>query len=212
MKFSQTHIVIGIGVLCLTLCLYTYTAYRFNTALSAYVVAANGQDTAAYIPGAPDNATRRILNRLLAEILTQKLSNEERMLRAQEGLDALELSEQEIDAIGFMGENVTVAMDTLSGGYTLFHRGETQELLRLAQERFDIASDIRGLSYLANHHISEIFNRVMRDGGEMTPEHTMELNRKIPEVEGDFDRRANLYRELASLSFRINQSAENMTW
>lgn len=212
MRISQTHIVLGIGIFCIALCVYSYTVYRFDTALDAYVVAANGQDTAAYIPGAPDNATRRILNRLLAEILTQKLSQEVRMLRAQEGLDALELSEQEIDAIGFMGENVSNTMSTLSGRFTVLHRGDTQEILRLAQERYDIAADIRGLSYLANHHIAEIFNRVIREGGVMSREHTMELNRKIPEVESDFDRRAQLYRELTSLSFRINQSAEDMSW
>ena len=191
---------------------YGYTVYQFDHAFNAYVAAANGQDTAALIPGAPDNATRLILNRLLSEILTQQLTNEERIRRANEGLDALEVSELEIDAIGFMGENVTNTMSVLASRFTLLHVGDTRDILTLAHERLEIAADIRGLSYLANHHIAAIFNRILSDGGVVTPEHTVELNRKIPEVEADFDRRAKLYRDLASLAFRINQEAASISW
>ncbi|MFZ2555674.1 MAG: hypothetical protein WAX57_02450, partial [Minisyncoccia bacterium] len=169
---SRTYFLLGIGALAILIGVFFYSDYRFTEALDSYTVAARGHDSAAYLPGSTTNATRRILNRLLREILTGKHSKDERLALAHEGLEALEVSEQEIDAIGTLAENVTDRIQSLESRITLIHSADKKELLELATKRFDTASDIRGLSYLANHHIGEIFNRIIKDGGELTAEHS----------------------------------------
>lgn len=213
-RFSKrTKIILALSAVLLALIAgHVYLTYRFYAALDAYTLAGSGHDTAAYIPGASDNTTRRVLNRILSEILMRKLENSERIALAEEGLAALEVSEQEIDAIGSLGENVTKSLTTLESRMILFHASEKSEILALAQRRFDIAADIRGLSYLANHHIAQIFTRIIADGGEVTSLHTADLNRQIPEVEADYDKRANLYQELDSLSAGINKITRDLRW
>ncbi len=196
MTLNRVHVSLSVGLVLVLLLSVLYVQYRFSESVEAYARAAQGHDTATYIPGAPDNATRRVLNRILSEMLTRKMTNEERLSLAREGLDALSVSEQEIDAIGVLGENVTGALAVLDAQLTFLHRTKKEELLTVAARRFEIAADIRGLSYLANHHIAAIFNRVIQDGGELTAEHSLDLNKKIPEVEADFDKRTDLYREL----------------
>ncbi len=204
----RTKIYFAIGITVVMLAAVFYIQSRFTATLHAYSLAAAGHDTAAYVPGAATNTTRRVLNRLLGEILIGTHTREERLALAAEGLEALQVSEQEIDAIGDLGENVTDAIQKLESKTTLMHRAEKAEFLTLAQKRFDIAADVRGLSYLANHHIAGILTRIIEDGGELTAAHSASLNDQIPEVEADYDRRAALYRELETTALAMRGLAD----
>ncbi len=162
---------------------------------------------AAYVPGVPENPVRERLNTILSSVLVRPLTPPERRALAEEGLKALKEVETQIDAIGEAGDRVQVAITYLEekgGGFTA--GDETKELIAAAEEEFAIIADIRGLSYRANFHTAEIFNRIILDGGELTSAYSADLNRELPLVEEQFNTRAGLYERLKSARERVDKA------
>jgi hypothetical protein len=189
------------------LCYRFYFSYQFTKAYDTYAALSTRHVTAAFLPATNDNAVRQELNRMLSDVLVADVSRHDRVARAERGLVLLNELEKQIDAIGDTGEAVSQAIaameDHASGD-------ERKEIVHLALERLRIIGDIRGLSYRANYHTAEIFNRIIADGGSLTKEHVADLNNQIPLVEEQFDRRAGLYSELESVNNSIDRAISNL--
>jgi hypothetical protein len=121
-------------------------------------------------------------------------------------LTLLVLAEGHIDAVGEVGEDVTkalLAMEEEASVASLTGFGVEKNIIDLAHRRLNIIADIRGLSYRANHDTKTIFDRVLADRGALTSAHSASLDRLLPEVEEQFNRRSNLYLELDDVGSRI---------
>lgn len=174
-------------------------------ALEAYRTRSFEHLQASYVPGVPGNPSRERLNTILSSVLVRPLTPGERQTLAEEGLKALKEVEAQIDAIGEAGERVQVAIayfEEKTGGFG--QSDEEKELIAAAKEEFVIIADIRGLSYRANFHTAEIFNRIILDGGELTSAYSADLNRELPLVEEQFNTRAALYERLKDARARVD--------
>ncbi|MFZ2886277.1 MAG: hypothetical protein WA021_00480 [Minisyncoccia bacterium] len=189
-----------------------YTSRSFVRAAENYATLADAHAEAAYVPGSIDNPLRRELNGVLSAVLVGNLSAEERLANAARGLALLKDAEAQIDAIGEAGDKVQFAMQYMeeTSTFTLFHRTAARDLLATAREEFDAIADIRALSYRANFHTMEILNRVILDQGEVTEAFAAELNRQLPQVEEQFNRRSNLYITLESITDRREAAEESL--
>jgi hypothetical protein len=186
---------------------HAYALWRFEQAYEDYARAASAHDEAAIIPMLPENPLRRDLNAALSDVLTGEIAPESRVARAREGLSLLVLSEGNIDAVGEVGKDVTEAILTMedrAGFALLVAQAPASRLIELAHRRASVVGDIRGLSYRANHHTKEIFDQLVADDGEMTAEHASQLEKLLPEVEEQFDRRSNLSIELQALAGQVS--------
>ena len=182
----------------------------FEDDYAAYTALAEEHTQAAYLPAANNNPLRQELNQTLGQVLAGEMSNSERLALAERGLELLDELEQQIDAIGERGIAVDEAITALEEDGGLLALGGTAELLTLARERSAIIADIRGLSYRANFHTAEIFNRVVDDGGALTAAHVGILNDQVPKVEEQFNKRSNLYDELQTTSQKIDTAFAKM--
>lgn len=207
--FAKKHlIIIGFCLLFTALFFLSYRFYfasQFTKSYNTYATLSDIHVNAAFLPATNENPLRQELNRMLADVLAAELPQKDRLERAERGLVLLNALERQIDAIGDSGEAVAKALGEMEERAS---GSERQEIVQLALERLRVIGDIRGLSYRASYHTAEIFNRVIQDGGTLTPEHVSELNNQIPVVEEQFDRRTTLYDELESIGGRITR-AEN---
>jgi len=180
-----------------------FSLSQFEKAYRAYEVQAARHDEAASIPMLPESPLRRDLNRALAGALASEASADERIKFAEEGLALLVLADGNIDAIGEVGEDAMAAiltMEARSSAFGALHAAPKENrIIEFAHRRHAIIADIRGLSYRANHHTREIFDRIIADNGILTQEHAAALDRLIPDVEEQFNRRSNLYGELENV-------------
>lgn len=204
--YTKTLIVIGI-VLAGAYGAHWFALRQFELAYRDYAIIAERHDEVAAIPALTENPLRRDLNRALAGALAEGASEEERNARAREGLALLVLAEGAIDAIGEVGEDAMSAILEMEARASLLGAlnatGEERRIIALAHRRYAIIADIRGLSYRSNHHTKEIFDRIIADGGALTAEHALALDRLIPDVEEQFNRRANLYTELKTVNAEL---------
>lgn len=166
---------------------------KFAEAQKDYILAANK-------PAAESNPVRREVYMLLAQVLQVDMSNDERAAMARQGIAHLDDMEGQIDAIKVEADTVLPmlsALDGASSGIGNLNGGSSmKDLVQIGRRQTDIISDIRGLSYRADYYTSEVFERIIDDGGAMTDEHKTYLNDLIPQLEEQFDKRSNLYREL----------------
>ena len=186
------------------------TRNAFDDAYLTYAELAQRGDTAAYVPGVQDNPIRQQLNSVLTEVLADTVSPTQRLGRAQEGLLLLAESEQQINSIGELSDQITVALARMDlaakNASDLTKKGTMRRIVSLAKDRLQIVQDIRGLSYRANFETEKIFTRIIEDGGSLTSSHITELNRQVPEVEAQFNRRSNLYRDLETVYRELSES------
>ncbi len=210
----RSHILLLVIVLALaSLALYFFLSTSKDSvrAIEAYRTQSAAHIQAAYVPGVPGNPARERLNTILSSVLVRPLTPGERTTLAEEGLRALKEVEVQIDAIGEAGERVQVAIAYLeekTGGFA--QSDEEKELIAAAEEEFSIIADIRGLSYRANFHTAEIFNRIILDGGELTSVYSADLNRELPLVEEQFNARASLYERLKNARTRVDAALVRM--
>jgi hypothetical protein len=193
---------------------FAYTLLSSNTfrgAFETYAPLAEAHVDAAYIPGVPDNPIRQRLNSILSQVLARPMTPKERIALAEEGLAVLKEGEKQIDAIGEAGERVQIAItymeDKKNSVGAVFSKSQANEIIALAKEEFGIVADIRGLSYRANFHTAEIFNRIILDKGELTAGYTQELNDQIPAVEEQFNKRTHLYDQLKAVAARLQKAS-----
>ncbi len=204
--FFRRHI--GIVIFCFVVFISlffsykSYFAWKFTKSYDTYATLSDIHVNAAFLPATNENPLRQELNRMLADVLAEQLPQSDRLERAERGLLLLNELEKQIDAIGDSGEAVSKALGEMEARAS---GSERREIVDLALERLRVIGDIRGLSYRASYHTAEIFNRVIADGGALTPEHVIELNNQIPLVEEQFDRRTGLYNELESIGGRITR-------
>jgi hypothetical protein len=208
--FSKHIGIIGLLILFVFLLfLYKfYFSWQFAQSYDTYATLSEAHVTAAFLPATNDNQLRQELNRMLADVLAVELPQKDRLERAERGLLLLNELEKQIDAIGDSGETVSKALSEMESRAS---GSERREIVDLALERVRVIGDIRGLSYRASYHTAEIFNRVIQDGGTLTPEHVTELNSQIPLVEEQFDRRTGLYDELESIGGEIEKVHDGLS-
>lgn len=205
---KRTHLIILIVLLVLCAAgfyLWHTSAEDTAQALESYRLRSFEHLQAAYVPGVPENQSRERLNTILASVLVRPLTPDERRSLAEEGLAALKEVETQIDAIGEAGDRVQIALAYLEEkGGGIMAGDETKELIAAAKDEFAIIADIRGLSYRANFHTAEIFNRILLDGGELTSAYSKSLNDELPLVEEQFNTRAALYERLKDARARVD--------
>ncbi len=191
-----------------------HSSNDFQKAYKTYNTLAKKHVEAAYIPGVPDNPVRQKLNGILSQVLARPMSPKERLSLAEQGLAALKEGEKQIDDIGTIGEKVQTAITYMEEKNNslgvLFSKSQGTRVITLAKEEFGIVADIRGLSYRANFHTAEIFNRIVLDKGELTKAYSSELNSQIPAVEEQFNKRSALYEQLKSVIGRMEKEVSTM--
>ncbi len=188
-----------------------YLFLRSNTELSNvyadYDRSGKTYSDAAFLVGSNSNPLRIELNQVLAEVLGKAMTPDERMEKVRRGRELLVESARQIDAIGDSGDvsssSIKLLDSTSRGLGNLYARPGAAKVVELSRTKSNMIADIRGLSYKTNYYISQIFDRIERDGGALTQDHIKELNARIPELEAEFDRRANLYTDLESINYKI---------
>lgn len=211
MTLKNKRLILILATACV--CVLAFVLYRaffswqFTKSYETYATLSAQHVTAAFLPATNDNQIRQELNRMLSDVLAVELPVQDRLERAQRGLLLLAELEKQIDAIGDKGEAVSHALGELESHASGADRAE---IVSLALERMRVIGDIRGLSYRANYHTAEIFNRVISDGGSLTDEHISELNAQVPLVEEQFDRRSGLYSELESINSQVARAYKDL--
>jgi hypothetical protein len=181
----------------------------FETSYEGYAALAATTDNSAFIPGAQDNPVRAQINELLTSVLSDKMSDADRALKSHEGLKLLDQSNVQIDNIGKDAEPTALALeklDLIANNASDFAQKDTmRSIVALAKQRASIIEDIRGLSYRANFETANIFNRIISEGGKLTDAHVTELNNEVPDVEGQFNKRHDLYDQLNATISQIQE-------
>lgn len=213
-KSRNTKILLVLLVGCAVVLAIRFWAKRdFSYAYQAYTESATRHVSAAFIPAIAENPLRKELNIALSDVLGTTMSPEERLSRAREGLGLLKDAEAQIDLIGDAGALTEERIAEMEASMNLLgqlHRSQLRDIIQLARARFEIIADIRGLSYRANHHTEEIFDRVIEDQGILSPTHVADLNRLIPSVEAQFDTRSNLYDDLERLGRQLKSKYDEV--
>ena len=214
-KKGYASLIFGVPMCVVLIALYVLnSSHNFRTAYETYAPLAKEHVDLAYIPGVPDNPVRQKLNGILSQVLARPMTPKTRLAFAKEGLDALKEGESQIDAIGDTGEKVQIAITYMeqksASPGVFFSKEKASHIIALAKEEFGIVADIRGLSYRANFHTAEIFNRIILDKGELTKAYTNELNSQIPAVEEQFNKRSSLYEQLKSVTGRLEKETASL--
>jgi len=173
---------------------------RFAQAYRTYQTAAAAHEQAAFLPGDTQNPVRGALNQALAQALAQNATAAERLSLAQKGLSLIEDLNKQVDAIGDTAAPADAGVEVMeqAGRAAAFVPGQALmlDIVRLAKDEASTTQEIRGLSYRADFETQQIFNRIIADRGALTQSYTLELNNDLPQVEGEFDQRTNLYNTL----------------
>ena len=210
-----------LGTLIVVSVIFGYVMYASNEFLHAYATYARlskANVEAAYMPGAEQNPIRQHLNTILSQVLARPMSAKERLSFAREGLAVLKEGETQIDTIGDSGDKVQLSITYMEAKSkapgALFLRSESDRILTLAKQELNINADIRGLSYRANFHTAEILNRIVLDQGELTAAYSEELDRQLPAVEEQFNKRTNLYKQLEAVNNLMQEESARLsnTW
>ena len=177
--------------------MYVWLGSRsFGESYRAYSEAQKAYITAANKPAAEANPVRKQVYQLLAEVLQLEMSNEARIEKAKQGIAHLNDLERQIDSIKDEADVVIPLLAQLEESSAGIVGSSKKELVQLGNRQVAIISDIRGLSYRADFYTSEVFERIIDEQGAMSDEHKTYLNEMIPQLEEQFDKRANLYAEL----------------
>lgn len=205
-----TRILAAVLFLLGVLWLYQYRCEAaFVRAYTAYASRAASHAEAAFLPGSVSNQLRSELNQTLADVLGRKMGAGERADLSQRGLQLLKEADAQVDAIGTGSNAVAAAIGDLERAAHLpgniAHRDERLQILTLAHSQESAIEDIRGLSYRSNFHAAEIFTRILTDRGELTRDYVLELNDQIPQLEAQFNKRANLYTDLEALRGKVTK-------
>lgn len=205
----------GIVAILLLAVLSGFALYRqiersaFVGAYRAYAQRADSMDNAAFVPAAANNPIRQQLNNTLVRVLSDDSSAAARLEEARSGLEYLKQATVQIDQIENLEPQIAAlaASASIVGDITTGYR--MSDIVGWAKQRAAIVSDIRALSYRANYETQTIFERIIEEGGTLTPEHIIELNNKIPAVEEQFNRRSNLYRDLETVAGKIHEADDD---
>lgn len=183
----------------------------FKSGYKSFIVAEEAYKDSAMRPAMPDNPLRREIGFLLAQSIQVDMAPGERIRIANRGIALLNELEAQIDDIKDKGDTVAPIVDSLDSHARAFGdivgRSEKMQIVALAKKNAEIISDIRGLSYRADYYTGEVFERVIDDQGLMTDEHKTYLNGLIPQLEEQFNKRQNLYSELATNMATIKELA-----
>lgn len=193
-----------LGLLGIAVCALTYMFWnesQFESKYRSFIEVEYQFETAAFKPGMESNPIRQQVSILLAQVIQGEMSAGERLDKSRQGIAHLNDIEAQIDGIKAVGDTVAPLRSDLQerarSVTSVRNRAKTLELVSLAARQAEIISDIRGLSYRTDYYTNEVFERVIDDQGVMTDAHKQYLNDLIPQLEEQFDRRTNLYTELA---------------
>jgi hypothetical protein len=202
-------IVVAIGVL-----MVVRAGSRFADTYSVYSAATDRYITAAFKPAVESNPIRAEVNTLLARVLQERLTPVERFDLANRGIAHLNDIEGQIDDIKDEGDLVAPLIDELERSAkhpgNIRYRSDMLAIVQLGRDRAKLIADVRGLSYRANFYAGEVFERIIDDQGNLTPEHVRHLNDLIPQLEEQFDARAALYDELERNAKKEAQIARSL--
>lgn len=179
----------------------------FSHAYLEYAALADDADTAAYLPTATNNPLRQELGVTLNAVLGNTISPLERVAKAQRGLELLESSRAQIDAmtakIDAVDEAIAAMEKSLQPGDAIFQRGDPPKIIKSAKERNVATKDIRALSYRADFETGKIFSHFIDSRGILNAEYIQELNNEIPVAEAQFNNRQNRYNDMQAALNRI---------
>lgn len=219
-KKNKYLYIVPIAILAIIFLLFSLDGKKSNTANSfadiynEYAELSMRHEAAAYDPGTDSNEVRQELDRMLAIALTGDITPSDRLELSKDAVKLIDQMEEQIDLIGDKGVLVEQAIKNLEESNLEIDndtlKGEAEKIIEMAQDRFDIISDIRGLSYSANSRTGEIFKRIIKDKGRLTDDHIIYLNQQIPKVEKQFDKRSNLYMELRNVGREIKEKWEDI--
>lgn len=200
---KTTSTIGGVVVVCVLVIIWiiSRSSYRqFVADYNAYQWVDQELVIDAFEPGAPNNEARNELNRLLAAVLTGTIKPAPRAQLALHGKEILIGLQAEIDKIGLDKDKVDPTISALDADAhavgNIASRARMQEIVDLAKKQSAAIGDIRGLSYRANYQITAIFDRIIADQGALSPAFVTQLNSDIPDMEAQFNRRTNLYKDL----------------
>jgi hypothetical protein len=208
----QRWILSALVVLCLVTLYMVFarvSTQHFGAEYASYAVLAKAQEQAVYLPTAPNNPTRQQLNLALADALQKSVTPAKRLADAKRGIDLLKELDAQVDIVGSASDSANAMLAKLQVTYLAnpTTNDSARALITLAKQRTEIIEDIRGLSYRADFSTRKIFDRIIADKGALTAAHVIELNNELPEAETQFDRRADLYKKLGSVSALIDKTA-----
>ncbi len=187
---------------------------QFEKEYAVFMPAQQSFAVAAFKPGAEANPIRQQVDMLLAQVLQVDMSTSERLEKARQGIAHLNDIEAQIDEIKTQGDAVESHrnnLDKRAHSFGIFrHRSEMRELVSIAKKQAEVIADIRGLSYRADYYTNEVFERIIDDGGEVTDAHKQYLNDLIPQLEEQFNKRSNLYKELEKNTETMTLLAKDM--
>jgi hypothetical protein len=145
---------------------------------------------------------------VLTQVLALPMTPAERLKLSNDGLTLLSALSDQIKAIDKTKDaaDTEIAKMQLAALGGLGASDSTKQLLALTKKRSQIVSDIRAYSYRANFETGIIFNRIITDGGKLTPAHVTELNNEVPDLETQFNKRSNLYTELGTVTSSIEET------
>ncbi len=214
-KKRTTMIVSAVILLCVAGFAYiNFSASRFEKSFGAYDAAERAYEESAFKPGAEENPVRQQVNQLLAQVLQVEMSQGERIEMARQGIAHLDDIEDQIDDVKEKGDVVAPLLASVEKGArspgNAAKRSDLLEIVKLGKRQAEIIADIRGLSYRADYYTTEIFERVIDDQGLITDDHKTYLNGQIPQLEEQFNKRSNLYRELADNRSKLNELATKL--
>ncbi len=185
---------------------------RFVQAYNVYLQAAKEHEDAVRLLASSANDHLRKANLSLTTSLASGVDGATRERVSKEGLENLAEIEKQIDIVG---ERAVFADSAISDMKIIAENIEDDEMrdiafdiVFLAREKYENISDIRGLSYRANSETEDIFKRIIKDGGELTGEHSSVLNEMLPEIEKRYDEKMDFYNGLSELDRQIGEKYE----
>jgi hypothetical protein len=212
-KILANSLPIGVVVFFLCAAILGYHIHvsteRFDHAYRNYAVAAGAADAAAYLPAAGNNPVRQDLNNVLIQALgNSKLSDQERLEHARDGLELVGQLDKQVDAITHGLEAADIAAQEMNASSdilsNIFAKGLPQKIVGLAHRRHDAISDIRAYSYRADSQARQIFERIAQENGVLSQNYIRELNNLVPAQEEEFNQRTNRYSDLQAIGLEID--------
>jgi hypothetical protein len=208
-KISVTAIAIFVVLVLLAWHIRVSTD-RFAQAYRNYAVVANISDIGALVPGAANNPVRLQINDALNRALADKMGDQQRLDLAKKGLNLMQYSKGQIDAITPKLDATDASEKDMASSVdfvtSIFANGLPQKIIALSKERAGAISDIRAYSYRADFETQKIFEHIIGDNGALPSSYVEELNSEIPAAEQDFNSRQNRYYDLQNISDEIDQN------
>ena len=186
----------------------------FTKACQIHTHALQQHYTTVLLPGSGNNLSRQTLNANLQKILTSDMSNDTRLVLAQESLaSSKELSDQ-IVSIAKHTRTLETSLKELSlllkiNTIPRNTRSLIEEIVFDTEKYLELTATIEKLLFTIHNQSHSIFIRIIREKGDLSPSHIEDLNENIPLAEHNFDQLSSSYKDIAMLQDVIQKKCIN---